>query len=172
MKWILISVGGLAVLVAAMAIVGAWLPRGHVATRRTSYARPADELYRIVRDFAAAPTWRAELKAVELLPPSEGKVRFRETTRHGTIPFVVVEDRPGGRLVTEIADPNLPFGGTWTYEFSNEGDRGVLRITERGEVKNVLFRFLSRFVFGQTKTIEDYLRALGRKLGEETTPQP
>ncbi|HVS51677.1 MAG TPA: SRPBCC family protein [Opitutaceae bacterium] len=172
MKWIFIGLGALATIVALMALIGAFLPREHVATRRASYARPAAELYRIARDFAAAPTWRTDLKSVELLPPRDGRVSFRETSRHGAIAFVVREDRPGERIVTEIADPDLPFGGTWTYEFSNESGRGVLRITERGEVKNVLFRFLGRFVFGEASTIETYLRSVGRKLGEETTPQP
>ena len=35
---------------------------------------------------------------------------------------------------------------------------------------NLFFRFMSRYVFGYTATIETYLVDLGHKFGEETTP--
>ena len=38
-------------------------------------------------------------------------------------------------------------------------------ITEDGEVYHPLYRFMSRFVFGHTTTIDRYLTDLGRKLG-------
>ncbi len=51
-------------------------------------------------------------------------------------------------------------------------DNGTrMRITENGEVPNVLFRFMSGFVFGHTGTMDTYLKALGRKFGEEVTPK-
>jgi hypothetical protein len=43
-------------------------------------------------------------------------------------------------------------------------------ITERGLVGNPIFRFVSRFVIGQTATMDSYLRALGKRFGEEVTP--
>jgi hypothetical protein len=50
---------------------------------------------------------------------------------------------------------------------ASEGDGAALRVTEDGEVYNVIFRFMSRFVFGQTGTIERYLKDLGKKFGEQ-----
>ncbi len=44
----------------------------------------------------------------------------------------------------------------------------LLRITENGEIRNVFFRFVSRFFMGYTKTMEEYLNALGEKFGEKT----
>ena len=44
----------------------------------------------------------------------------------------------------------------------------MLRITENGEIRNVFFRFAARFFIGYTKTMEDYLNALGEKFGEKT----
>jgi hypothetical protein len=43
----------------------------------------------------------------------------------------------------------------------------VVRITEEGEVYNPVFRFISRFVIGQTRTIETYLRDLGTATGQQ-----
>jgi hypothetical protein len=68
--------------------------------------------------------------------------------------------------VTRIADPSLPFGGTWTYDLKPQGSGTELTITEDGEVYNPIFRFMSKFVFSQTATIEAYQASLKRKLSE------
>ena len=54
-------------------------------------------------------------------------------------------------------------------EIDNYGEVTSLTVTEDGEVQNPLFRFVSRFIMGQTATIDQYLRALGRKLGVDVT---
>lgn len=41
-----------------------------------------------------------------------------------------------------------------------------LRIHEDGEVYNVIFRFLSRFILGYHGSIEGFLRNLGVKFGQ------
>lgn len=170
---ILLVVAVLVVLVAVVMLIGAFLPREHRATRAATFRQPPEKLFATVRDFAAQASWRGELKSVELLLPENGVVRYREVTRHGPVTYRVKEERPGTRLVMEIADENLPFGGTWTYEFARTEDGGSnVRITENGFVKPALFRFLARFVFGYTATMESYLRALGKRFGEDVTPAP
>jgi hypothetical protein len=88
------------------------------------------------------------------------------TLDSGTIPLETVISQPPAKLVVRIADPKLPFGGTWTYEITPIATGSSLRIREDGEVYNPLFRFLSRFVFGQSTTIETYLKSLAKKFGE------
>jgi hypothetical protein len=61
-------------------------------------------------------------------------------------------------------------GGTWTHELTPDGSGTRLTITERGWVGNPIFRFVSRFVMGQTATIDSYLHALGKRFGEEVKP--
>jgi uncharacterized protein YndB with AHSA1/START domain len=171
-KILLLVLGILVGLLVVITVIGALLPREHTASRQAAYRRPAAELYAAVRDIAALPQWRTGLKSAESLPPEEGRARFREVSGHGPVTYRVLEDRPGERLVLEIADLDLPYGGTWTFAFSRTGEGAALRITENGFVKNPLFRFLARFVFGHTSTMETYLRDLGRKFGETVQPQP
>jgi hypothetical protein len=172
MKIVLILVASLGALIALVALIGAFLPRSHVATRAATYRQTPAELYAIVRAFEQASTWRSDLKTVELLPADAGRPAFREHQKHDAIAYRVLEERPGEKLVTEIADPTLPFGGTWTYVFTPAPAGSTLRITERGEVKNVIFRFVARFVIGHTGTMESVLRDLGRKVGEDVVPTP
>jgi hypothetical protein len=88
-----------------------------------------------------------------------------------TIDYAVDEDVPGQKLVTRILNTDLGYGGKWTYEFIPEGGGGTrVKITEDGEVSNVLFRFMSRYVFGHTATIDTYLTSLAKRFGEDVTP--
>jgi uncharacterized protein YndB with AHSA1/START domain len=172
MRIILLILLGLVALVVVLILIGACLPRTHRATRTAAYRRAPAEVFEIIANFAALPSWRSGLDGVELLPPNEGRASFREIARRRSITYVVLENRPPEKLVLRIADDRLPFGGTWTYEVSPEADGTRLRITEDGEVRNPLFRCLGRFVFGYTTTMDTYLRDLGKKFGDAITPAP
>jgi hypothetical protein len=90
---------------------------------------------------------------------------WRETGKDGqTITYEEMESSAAHRRVVRIADPQLPFGGTWTYEITRNGSGSSLTLTEHGEVYNPLFRFVSRFILGHTATIDAYLKALSATL--------
>ncbi len=136
---------------------------------RLCWAKTPHEVYAVVRDFASAPTWRTDLKAVDVLEPVEGRIRFQEESKNGRITYEVIEDVANEKLVTRIVDRDLGYFGSWSYEFLPADNGTRLRIVENGEVANVLFRFMSRFVFGHTATMDTYLHALGRKFGADVT---
>ncbi len=176
MKWILVVLGILVAVLALVALVGALLPKEHVASRAARFRQPPESIWQAITDYEKFPSWRPGVKIVQRLPDRNGRLVWVEKAEYGPraqqVPIEVVESRPPaggspGRLVTRIADPHLPFGGTWTYELVAASGTTTLRITENGEVYNPIFRFLSRFVFGHTATLEAYLKALGKKLGEE-----
>jgi hypothetical protein len=169
---LLLSLGCLALAILLIVAVGLLLPRDHVATRHASYHQSPTALYDAVRDIAKLTEWRTGLKSAEPLPPENGRARYREVSGHGPVTYRILEDKPAERLVLEIANDDLPYGGTWTFEFARSNDGATLRITERGFVKSPLFRFLARFVFGHTSTMEQYLRDLGRKFQDPVEPLP
>ena len=108
-----------------------------------------------------------EIRRFPMLEPQEEYMlakRWREHGDNGTITFEIVEARPPARLVRRIADPSLPFGGTWTYELTPHASGTRLTITEAGEVYNPVFRFMSRFVFGHTATMDRFLTDLTARL--------
>jgi len=107
---------------------------------------------------------------VEPLAPVNGQPSWREVDSHGeAIPYAVVEAAPPKRLVTRIADPKLPFGGTWTFEIFPLPAGATLRITENGEIYNVIYRFMARHMFGYRVTLDAYLKSLGQKFGENVS---
>lgn len=165
MRIALYVVGGLVLLVLIVVAVGYSLPQGHVATREVTVAAPPGEVFALITTPANYPKWRSDVDSVELLSAEGGKERFRELGANGPLLMRVEERVPDSRLVTVIADTTLPFGGKWTYELTPSGSGTTLRITEDGQVYNPVFRFMSRFVFGHTATMEKYLADVEKELG-------
>ena len=162
--WILVTL-----LVATLGLlwaVGMTLPVAHTASGTRTLSRQADDVYRLVSAVEEYPRWWPDVTRVEVLArEGDGRLTFREHATDGPIVMQVVEQQPPTRFVTRIADPDQPFGGTWTFELEPQGQTTRLTITERGEVYNPLFRVLSRFVFGHTATIERFLAAAERAWG-------
>jgi hypothetical protein len=113
-------------------------------------------------DVERFPSWRQDVKRVRRLPDRDGKPAWVEEGRSGKMTFAVERVEPPRVLVTRIADPSLPFGGTWTLEITPAPEGARLRITEDGEIYNPLFRFMARFIFGYDGTIDGYFSALER----------
>jgi len=170
MKWLMIVGGVVVAVVVVVVVIGALLPRDHVATVRARIAATPDAVWQAITDVANQPSWRRDVKRVELLPSIDGKTAWREHSGNGAIAMVIDRAEAPTHLVTRIADDKLPFGGTWDYVIAPEGSgASVVTITEHGSVYNPLFRFMSRFVFGHTATMDAYLRSLGNKFSANVT---
>ena len=156
MRWLIY--GGLAVVIvqAIVVIIGAMLPKEHVASRSILLHASPNEVFSLI---AGPSDWRG-LK-YEVL--TQAPLKWRETDSSGAIAYERVETIAPRRIVNRIADPKLPFGGSWTYEVAPSGDGTELTITENGEVYNPLFRFVSRFIMGHSATIEKYQHDLAAR---------
>jgi len=162
LKWLALVVLILGSLVGMMALVGADLPVKHSVSRSVSLKASPQQVWDVI---SGPPTWRPDVTRYEDLPPREGhRVWIEYGKADSKMTYEVVESDPPQRLVTRIADPHLPFGGTWTYEIASAPGGATLTITENGEVYNPIFRFISRYVMGYTTTIDRYLKALETKL--------
>lgn len=167
LKWIgvvILVVGG---AIALVALLGSLLPVQHTAARSMTFQQPPEQVWNII---AGPPTWRPDVQKYEELPPQDGHRRWREYGSQGqNLTYEVLESDPPNKLVTRIADPHLPFGGTWTYVIAPNDVGSTLTITENGEVYNPIFRFVSRYIMGYTATMDRYLKALQTKLGDGGT---
>ena len=164
MKIALIVVGSLAVLIFAVVTVGALLPKHHVATLSARFRARPEQLFALI---AGPQTWRPDVKKYEPIPTG-GVEMWRETDSRGqTIEYKVVERKAPILLKTRIATPNLPYGGGWTFGLHDDGGSTTVRITEEGDVYNPVFRFVSRFIMGHTRSIDVYLTNLAKASGEE-----
>ena len=141
MRWVIGIVVSLIAIVGVIALIGYFLPVNHEASRSAEFNTPPQAVFDLISDLPKYKQW---------WPGSETKV-------------AVVERSPPKRFVTKIVDETA-FGGTWTMEIVPTPAGSRLTITERGEVYNVIFRTLSKCVFGYTGTMDSFLEAAAKKL--------
>jgi hypothetical protein len=169
MKWMLVLLSILVLPIAAMVIAGVLLPKEHTATRSLALHQSPEAVYALI---AGPPAWRTSIRSYEPVGKIDGNPSWREVDhRNQAITYEEVEAVPPTRRVNRIADRNLPFGGTWTYEIQPGSGGSVLRITENGEIYNPVFRFVSRYVVGHTAIIDQYLKDVAAHFNEPANLQ-
>lgn len=138
MGYLITAVVAILGALAALTLVGAFLPQQHTGRATLTIAAPPDQL------------WALMEREKDWFPNSP--------------PTIILEgtQRPSKRI-SKINDASLPYGGVWTVTLSPESNQTQVTILEEGEVYNPLFRFLARFAFGHNTTANNYLQALARE---------
>lgn len=172
MRAVGIVIGVMAGIALLVVVVGTLLPEGHQSSAQAYYASPPDEVWQVVSDVQGSAGWRSDVDAVEPVPGAAGG-GWREVGRHGETGYRLVEVRPGEYMVARIEDPQreLPYSGVWRWQLEAADGGSLLTLTENGEVRNPVFRFVSRFLLGHHGTMERYLRDLGQRLGQDVEPE-
>ena len=160
--WIGAAIAVIAVLVI---IIGYSLPKAHSVSRTTAVPMPPDALYALLIDVDRYPSWRPGVKSLQRHADRDGRPAWTEEVSGMKIPLRFERMERPSLLVSRIADPSLPFGGTWTYRIEPSPAGSTLTITEDGEVSNPFFRFMSRFVFGHTATLDEFITNLTSRAG-------
>src|SRR5262249_45172035 len=166
MKIALYALLSVFLLVLVVIFVGMLLPRKHVVSRKISLHRSRDEVFSLISDFQSESSWRRDIQQVILQPTRAGSVGFIEKSKNGSIAMEVRVSNPPQRLVIEITDKSLPFGGFWIFDVAPDSQGCTLQITERGEIYNPFFRFVSRFILGYKKTVDTYLEDVAKHFRE------
>ena len=167
MYWFLGLLGLLVLIGIVVIVIGNFLPEHHVASKTLTLRQSPETVWQVITDFANQPKWHPDMKSVERLPDHNGHAVWQEEMSGMKIPLETLETEAFKKLVRRIASDDLGFGGDWEYVLTPTIEGGCqLTVTEYGKVPNPLFRFLSKYVFGQTATIEKYLKALAGKFDE------
>ena len=88
----------LGAMVAIIALLGARLPVGHVASRSAVIGAPVDVVFNTITDFNSAPSWRTNLKSVTVTTESTtGRQRVTEESSTGAMTMEVEQLIPPGR---------------------------------------------------------------------------
>ena len=161
MKILLYSLGGVAALLVltgvALYLFGRTLPEQHNASITFTVPKARALVWTALTDYAAMPQWWPAVKAVRFETTAAGAVLTWNKDVHGKeIAFRTREEAPPGRLVREIVGPDLPFGGTWTYELVADRAATRIKLTEDGFIKPPLFRAIARLFLKPDATMRDF----------------
>ncbi len=136
MRWILIIAGVLSAIVLAVTLTGMALPQNHVAQRTTRLSAPPERIWSLITDVSSYPSWRSDVKSVEILPSAGGHAAWREVSGRDKISYEATTSDAPLHFVTLFTDKGLPFGGSWDYRLAPEASGTRITITENGEVYN------------------------------------
>ncbi|UOG41264.1 LIC10604 family protein [Leptospira noguchii] len=162
-KILIYLIGFLVLLVLMIYAVGASLPIEHSVSMERIYKVSPENVYSSIHDFKQYPSWRQNVKEVEEITSTS----WKETDAHDdVITFAFIQDRKNTFLESKIMDEDKPFGGSWTFELSSVPEGTKLKITENGKVYSPVFRFFSKFVFGHSATIKEYLGFMDQRIQE------
>ncbi len=120
MKWLLFASGAVVDRSCGGCKSECLYPRSTGATRIARFHQSPAAIWQTITDYQKFPEWRSEVARVEQMPSSSGLPAHRECDHRGPIlPMETVEWDPPRGCVGRLADPKLPFGGTWTMEVSD-----------------------------------------------------
>jgi len=162
---IVLAVIGVIALVALGAFaVGATMPVDHTVSVSGTVAAPPEKVFALITDIAAGPTWRPEVKSVEVLPKDNTRDAWIEDLGSGQkmkfLALTTVPPGASGHAWREVRTKDPSYGGTWTYYLSPGPDPNTttLQITEEGYIYPPIYRFMMKYVFGPTKNLDDYMK--------------
>jgi uncharacterized membrane protein len=157
---------GLLILVAvAIAVVytmGAFLPLNHTASISGVVHAPPEKVFALITNLRRQPKWRTGLQRVKMLPPVDGHDQWMEYMAHNQkMTYVALDTEPPTKRVVKSSVEGDAFGGTWTFELTSNGsDATNVQITEDCYLRPRIFRLLMVHVFGATSTMNQYLMDL------------
>jgi len=148
---------------AALLLVGAFLPTEYLFTSQARLQRPPETVWRVLTDVDGMPLWRSDLTAVERLPDQGGNPAWREVGKSGDqvveltlaeAPRRLVMQRPG------LGAPGLPMR---TVELAATTQGTLVTVTDRIASRNPFRRVLVRLHLPQPPVLR-LLRDLTERL--------
>ena len=173
MPWWLWTVVGLVGAVVALLLVlwllGRGLPEGHEISATLHVAKSREEVWGVLADTAAIPSWDRGVDRVERLPDRDGQEVWRWVMGRNAMVLETTRSEAPGLLVRTIADEAKMFSGDWTYELSPEGSGCALALTEHGRVHVAIPRAMMRympFIADPSMYLRRHLERLAARFGE------
>ncbi|MGB1014480.1 MAG: SRPBCC family protein [Nannocystaceae bacterium] len=170
-KIFLWTVAAAAMFAALLIVPGLLIPAEHVSMRSIHLEASPSEVWAALTEFEQLPTWRSGIKRVEVERSGE-QMQIIERGEDRAMTFNVIAFEPNSLLKTEIADPDLPFSGTWTWELQPHGKGCTLTITENGRVKSPAMRTVTAVFMDPADTQDQYLRELADHFDDDAVPGP
>ena len=162
-------VGAVVALLLVLWLLGRGLPEGHEISATLHLAKSREEVWGVLADTAAIPSWDRGVDRVERLPDRDGHEVWRWTMGRNAMVLEMTRSEAPLLLVRTIADEAKFFSGDWTYELSAERSGCALKLTEHGRVHVAIPRAMMRympFIADPSMYLRRHLERLAARFGE------
>jgi hypothetical protein len=163
MRWLLLFF--ILLIIASLGVYGAGsaLPEEVVTIKGAQLNVPVEDVWQKVTDYPAMPKWNESIATVTPVPNPDTKEVLWDLEdgngRHQILKVVASVEKT--RHQVEIIENDLPFLGSWKFEFSENKGGTWLRLEEHAVIQNPFLRFFVYYILGAGKGAEDFLHALG-----------
>jgi uncharacterized protein YndB with AHSA1/START domain len=165
LKGLLVLVVILLIIFCVAYVMGSRLPNDHTASASVVLPASQERVWTLITDVKSQPSWRSDLKSIEPWQGDSTGTCWVEVQSGMKMPLCVEVTEPLKTRVVRIADKDLPFGGTWTYELEPSGaDQTKLTITERGTTGPAIWRFVGHYLIGEDSNLKKYESDLKKTL--------
>lgn len=154
-----------------MVVVGRFLARKHLVTRRATYRVPAERVWDCLTDHREMNVWRTDLRRVLRARGKNDLAAWQEVGRFTKREIRVTTSRPPFRLNADFVNGVVPMRGVIRMHLKPMGAGSMLTITEEAEIPSPLFRFIARYIIGLHAPLDIRLQALGRHFRERVQPE-
>jgi len=152
-----------AMLILIALIGGALLPAKHTVSRTVQLSAPPDAVWKVIVTWNAYPTWRREVASTERTGYG-GRVAWREFSAFGESDFEIVEQKSPRNLVIRVNRSAEGVTGAWLFELTPNDGGTSLSFTGHGEIKNPLYRLVTRLFLGNEYQMNRLLTSLTAQL--------
>ena len=162
LAWLGVASGALVGAVVVMSLLGWWMPSRYVTSQSLLLPVPVAEVWASLVDYPGQTAWRRGLSAVDRLPDDGPTEVWRERFGRSATLSRTIEARSPAWLVRESAAEGEAVRRRWEFALEPVVTPSNTRITltERGEIRNPLRRFVVRFITGRSRTLRNFLRDL------------
>ena len=146
-----------AALLAVILALGSWIPRSHTVSASVVVAAPRGQVWQLLEDIPAQPKWRTEVVAIEPRTAEGGHPCWTEIQKYNRVPLCEDVTAPPTTRVVRIADPRLPYSGTWTYDLQPiDANSTRVTITEQGTTGPAIWRFAGHYIYHEDTSIKQF----------------
>lgn len=143
---------------------GSALPEEVVTIRGARYKASVEEVWSAVTDYSTMRRWNDNIVSVTPVPEPKTQETLWDIEdgdgRHMMLKVVASEDLK--RHQVEIVKNDLPFLGSWLFEFSPDDGGTFLKLEERSRIENPFLRFVTYYILGSDYGVKAFLQALAR----------
>ena len=163
--WIYLAIAIVVAFVLVPQLGGMLLSEHHIISSRILLNESPENVWRAISDLASTPDWYANIVSEERLADRNGHQVWKEQYRNGQeLVLETVESCPPHRLMRAAIEGNVR--ESWEFELQPTKNGSELRVTESGDIPNPFKRFVSKYLMGHFRAIDNYERALALRFDE------
>lgn len=148
---------------------GSVLPQDQAVIRGVFLKTPAEDVFAALTDYPGMRSWLG-VEEVSHLEDRDGLPVWELKQEDGHKMTLLVRESAAPHLLNlRLLDTPGLAGASWTFELIPQKEGTFVKLSQTGQLRSPLWRFLSHYILGPDLGMRQFLQALGRKFDQKVT---